>query len=326
MDVSAIIVNWNTRDVLHDCLRSIYEEAGNIGFEVIVVDNASVDGSCDMVRTVFPEVILIVNDSNRGYAAALNQGMKIAQGRYFLVLNSDVLICDRAVEKTLGYADAHPEVGVVGCQVYEDLAQRDVQMTCFRFPSIFNLVMDTFALSRIFKKNRLFGREWMLWWHRDTERRVDVVSGMFMLVKQEAIDQVGLMDEAYFLLWEETDWCYRFAEAGWKRMFWPGARIIHMHGGSQSRKKANLKMMVQFRKSTLIFYNKHHSWIEYLLVRLLLAVHCGLRCIVWGGLKMFKKLMGKEFTFEASKMLGFWWSFKFCVSGCELETEAQNKL
>jgi len=321
LDLSVITVSWNTKNLLRDCLDSIYEQAGNIDFEVIVVDNASVDGSCNMVRDLFPNAVLIANSTNRGYAAALNQGMRIAKGKYFLILNSDIIICDKAVQRTVAYAKEHPEAAVVGCQVWED--QDKVQMTCFKFPSVLNLFLDTFGLNRLLPNNRFFGREWMFWWHRDSERQVDVVSGMFMLVRRKAVDEVGLMDEQFFLLFEETDWCYRFAKGGWKMMFWPGAKIIHVHGGSGSRKKASLKMMVQFQKSTLIFFKKHYSYAEYLLARLLLAVNCGIRCMAWGFLKLYKQLTGEDTMYEATKMSGFWYSLKYCVFGSEIGTETE---
>lgn len=197
LDVSVIIVNWNTCDLLRGCIESVYEQTSGVTFEVVVVDNASTDGSVDMVRDLFPKVRLITNNTNKGYAAGVNQGIGLAQGRYFLVLNSDTIICDAAIEKTVAYGNEHPEAAVVGCQVWKNL--KEIQPTCFRFPSVLNLFLCTFGLSIIFKKNRFFGRERMLWWPRDRERQVDVVSGMFMLVRRKAVDEVGLIDEAFFL-------------------------------------------------------------------------------------------------------------------------------
>lgn len=322
LDLSVIAVNWNTRELLRDCLKSVYEQAGNVNFEVIVIDNASVDDSCNMVRGLFPKVTLIANDTNKGYAAALNQGMRVARGRYFLLLNSDTVVCDSAIEKTIKYADEHPQVGVVGCQVWR--SSDKVQMTCFSFPSVLTLLFDALALNRVFYRSHFFGRKGMRWWLRDSERQVDVVSGVFMLVRREAIDEVGLMDEDYFFLCEETDWCYRFSKAGWKMMFWPGASIVHVGGGMQSRKKAAAKMMVQTQKSLLIFFKKHYSLVEYLAARLILTVHCGLRSATWCLLWLCKRLMGKNTTHEVEKTRGFWRSLKFCILGSEPNTEVQR--
>lgn len=145
VDVSIIIVSWNTCDILRDCLCSIYRETKRLKFEIIVVDNASSDGSADMVQSDFPDVTLIVELTNRGYAAGVNVGIRVAQGRYILVLNSDILVCDAAIAKTVRYADTHPEAAVVSCQVRE--SSEKVQMTCFGFPSVLNIFFRVYGMS-----------------------------------------------------------------------------------------------------------------------------------------------------------------------------------
>jgi len=312
-DVSVVIVNWNTRDILRNCLKSIYEQTGDVALEVIVIDNASSDGSAEMVRKNFPKVSLIENSENRGFAAANNQGITIAKGRYVLLLNSDTIILDNAIDKTLSFADAHPEAGVVGCQVWEN--SETIQMTCFRFPSVFNLFLSAFWLNKIFKHNRILGREWMLWWGRDSEREVDVISGSFMFVRRKAIDEAGLMDEDYFLYYEETDWCYRFANAGWKILFWPGAKILHWHGGRNSSKQEALKMFVQFQKSLLIFFRKHYGWLNCITARLLLIMSFGLRCCSWILVVSLKRLLGNNIDSGKEKLIKHWVAFKFCAFG-----------
>lgn len=315
MDVSVIVVNWNTRELLRNCIRSICEQASNVQLEIIVIDNRSTDGSAEMVKEEFPWVILVENSLNRGFAAANNQGISLAKGRYILLLNSDTTVCDNAIEKTVQYADKHPEVAVVGCQVLE--SPDKIQMTCFRFPSLLNLSLQVSGLARVFKYNHFFGREDMLWWRRESEREVDVISGMFMLVRRKAIDEVGLMDEDYFLLFEDTDWCYRFARAGWEMLFWPGAKIIHVDGGDQSSRKTALRMFIQFRKSLLIYFKKHHGSLQCLVVRILLLVDAVFRVVVWTMLVMFKRLMGKDVPVERNNMKKYWWLFKFLVCGIE---------
>jgi len=315
LDVSIIIVNWNTKGILRNCLQSIYEQTDGIDFEVIVVDNASTDGSPNMVRIDFPKVLIIENSENRGFAAGVNRGIVLAKGRYALVLNSDTIICDNAIEKTVRYAHKHPEAAVVGCQVCENSGI--IRMTCFDFPSVFSIFCKLFGLAKIFKRNRLLGREQMLWWDRKSERQVHVVSGMFMLVRREAADEVGGMDEDYFLFYEETDWCYRFAEAGWKMLFWPGAKVFHIHGGGQSRKKDSLRSFIQFRKSLLIYFKKHHSSLQGFIVRILLIIDAVVRCIIWAALMILKKLLGKDASTESANMKNYWWLFKFCLSSIE---------
>jgi len=196
-DVSVVIVNWNTRDILRDCLRSVYENAGEIDFDVIVVDNASTDGSVEMVRREFDKVRLIANSENRGFAAANNQGMEVAAGRYMLLLNSDTIVLDGAIAKTAAFADAHPEAAVVGCRVLN--RDRSLQPTCFMYPSALNLLLAATYMNKFFPQSHFFGRERMTWWKRDDVREVEVVTGCFMLVRREAIDEVGMMDDGFFM-------------------------------------------------------------------------------------------------------------------------------
>ncbi|MBN1806107.1 MAG: glycosyltransferase family 2 protein [Sedimentisphaerales bacterium] len=259
IDVSVIIVSWNTQDILRNCLKSIYEQDCDISIEVIVIDNASTDGSAEMVKENFPQAILIENSENRGFATANNQGITEAKGRYVLLLNSDTVILDNSVEKTISFADAHPEAAVIGCRVLNpDLT---LQPTCFMFPSILNMVLSSTYLYKIFPKSRFFGREQMTWWDRSDTRQVEVVTGCFMFVRREAIEQVGTMDEQFFMYGEETDWCYRFKQANWKIMFTPSAEIIHL--GGQSSAQLKLKMILQLRASILYFIAKNRGPVQY---------------------------------------------------------------
>jgi len=315
MDVSIIIVNWNTRELLRNCLKSIYENTCEADYEIIVVDNASDDGSADMVRSSFSDVRLITNTANRGLAAANNQGIRISEGRYVLLLNSDTVICDGSIDKMVRYADARPRAAVFGCQVWEN--EDTIQPTSFRHPSLLNVILRMLGLARMFKYNRFFGREMMLWWRRDTARQVDVISGMFMLVRREAIEQVGLMDESYFLYYEESDWCYRFSKAAWKVLFWPGAKIIHLDGGNKSSDQNALKMKIQYHKSMLIFFRKHYGLINSILARLLMSVDAALRCAGCTTAIVFNGLFEKKTACELKQMQEHWGAFKFCVFGSE---------
>lgn len=274
---SIIIVNWNTRDILRDCLESVYQQTDPNGLEVIVVDNASSDGSQEMVRQDFPQVRLIANEENRGFAAANNQGMEIAKGRYVLLLNSDTIVLDEAVAKAITFADKHPDAAVMGCRVLN--ADRSLQPTCFMFPSLLNLLLSGSYLYKVFPKSKFFGRERMWWWQRDDVREVDVVTGCFMLVRKEAIEQVGMMDDQYFMYGEETDWCYRFKRAGWKVLFTPDAEIIHLGGASS--KQIRPQMLMQLRGSILLFIRKHHSRPYYWLACLLVSLFFIIRVPYW---------------------------------------------
>lgn len=315
MDVSVIIVNWNTRDILRGCLKSIYEQTKGMGFEVIVIDNASSDSSAQMVKQEFPQVILIENSKNRGFAAASNQGIVVAQGRYILLLNSDTIICDNAIEKTVRYMDVHPEGAAVGCQIRED--HDTVQMTCFRFPGLINLFLEVSGLATVFKYNRFFGRQRMLWWRRDSEREMEVISGMFMLVRKKAIEQVGMMDEDYFIFGEDVDWCYWFKRAGWSLLFWPGAKVIHLGGGSRSTKQAAVRMFVEHKKSILIFFKKHKGLLSYQLARVLFVFLLVRNLFTDAVSLLIKKMMFKKVEFEKEELSKNWAGLRFCLFGRE---------
>lgn len=286
MELSIIIVNWNTCDLLRGCIASVYRETQGVEFEVIVIDNASDDDSVSMVKTEFPQVIIIENSENRGFAAANNQGMAIAKGRYVLLLNSDTVVLDGAIDKVVAFADTHPKAGITGCRVLNE--DKTLQPTCFMFPSILNMLLSTTYLYKLFPKNKFFGRERMTWWDRNDIREVDVVTGCFMLVRQEAIEQVGTMDERFFMYGEETDWCYRFKQAGWKVIYTPVGEIIHL-GGQSSRQK-RCEMILQLRGSILLFMKKHKSFLTNVLACILVALFFFLRVPYW----LFRALFSRN--------------------------------
>lgn len=294
MDVSIIIVNWNTKKLLKDCLTSIYEQTGNLGYEVLVVDNCSSDGSTEMVKADFPQVILIQNKENRGFAAANNQATAVAQGRYVLLLNSDTLVLDKAIEKTVTFADEHPKAGAIGCRVLNP--DGTVQTTCFMFPSILNMLLESTYLYKFFPKSKFFGREAMTWWDRNDVREVDAVTGCFILVRREAIEQVGTLDERFFMYGEETDWCYRLKKNGWKVMFTPIGQIIHF--GGQSTSKTPVAMIIQLKLSILKFIKKHYSWPSPLFARLLTALFFIIRLPVWIAVFLFCPRQRSEATIK----------------------------
>lgn len=279
MDVSIVIVSWNTRDLLRSCLQSVITESDQISYEIIVVDNASGDGTPGMVRSEFPSVKLVANRENKGFAAANNQGIRKSVGRYVLLLNPDTVVWEGAIWRCVEYADAHRDVGIVGCQVYLD--EHQVQQTGFAFPSAWNLALTLSGLSRAFKHSRVLGAPELGWWDRNDERDLDVISGMFMLIRKEALDQVGLLDEDYFVYTEEADLCFRFARAGWRRIFTPSARILHVCGGSKSTEQVNIKMSVQLQKSMMIFYWKNLGALSWMAAKGIYIVSNVIRATSW---------------------------------------------
>lgn len=277
MDVSIVIVTWNTREVLRDCLQSIYEQAGRIAFEIIVIDNASSDDTAGMIAREFPTVRLLCNGVNRGFAAANNQGIGMAKGRYILVLNPDTIILDSAIAKTVSFADKHPEAGIVGCHVLN--SDGSLQRSCYSYHRVLTVLIHTFGLQRLFPKSRFFGRQDMTWFDFKTVREVEVIAGCFMLVRRKAMEDVGLMDEAYFMYTEETDWCWRMKSQGWKLLFFPDAEIIHL--GGVSANQCSLEIQLEAIRSPLLFIKKTQGAVAQWTANLLLLVGTLLRFCWW---------------------------------------------
>ena len=275
MDLSIVIVNWNTRQLLHDCLLSAERQLEALDAELIVVDNASGDGSAAMVRSVFPDVLLIENEDNRGFAAANNQAILQASGRHILLLNSDTLVHGDVMSRSVEYLDAHPEVGMMGCKVLN--GDGTTQLTCSQFPSITNLVLQTTGANRL--GGKFFSRYQMSYWTRDDEREVDVISGCYLMVRSQVIRDIGLLDEDFFCYGEETDWCRRCQDAGWQLRFAPVGTITHF--GSGSTNKLNHKRDLMLSEGTVRLHLKHHGPFAARAVWLLLLVFNTSRSVFW---------------------------------------------
>jgi GT2 family glycosyltransferase len=278
-DVSIVIVSWNVCELLRDCIRSITEETRR-QHEIIVVDNASEDGTTEMVRAEFPDVRVIANPDNRGFAAANNRGLAVATGRHVLLLNPDTLVLDGAIDKTLDWLERHPDVGCVGCQVFE--SETRVQLTCFSDPGPLNLFLLESGLARLLARSPFFGRPRYAGWNRHDERDVDVISGMFMLVPRRVVAEVGPLDDAFFMYSEEADWCRRIRDAGYRCVFAPVARIRHREGGGRSTALMKPEMYVQLQKSKLIYVGKHYGLAGRATARATLLISMLARAAVFG--------------------------------------------
>lgn len=273
MDLSIVIVNWNTRELLSRCLRSVYDTTRHLGFEVIVVDNASTDGSRDMVRREYPGAILIASAENEGFAKANNRAIRRSQGRYILLLNSDAFVCENTIEHMVTFMEGRPEAGMAGCKLlYED---GRLQPSCYAFPTLFTEFYIAVGLDKLFPRSRLFGKYCMTYWDFDDVREVDVILGAFMLVRATAVADVGLMDERYFMFSEEVDWCYRFKEKGWKIYFYPHVEAVHLWGGSTRQVQA--EMLMQLYGNRIEFFRKHYGKLSARLLKLVIGFNCLLR-------------------------------------------------
>jgi GT2 family glycosyltransferase len=253
-----------------------------MSFEVIYVDNASKDGSVDMVRKEFPGVRIIQNEKNEGFIKANNQGIKVAQGRYTLLLNSDTIVLDNAIAKMVKFADDHADAAVVGCKIVNP--DRTLRRTCFMYPCVLNMFLSAIYLNKIFPKSRFFGRQRMTWWEFNDVREVQTVCGCCLLARKEAIEQVGLMDETYYVYGDDPDWCYRFKKNGWKIMFTPDPEVIHLKG--QTTRKMKREFRLQLCGSSLIFMKLHRSKLDFQVARFLSALFFLLRIPYWFAVAM----------------------------------------
>jgi hypothetical protein len=229
-ELSIIIVTWNTRELTRACLASIAQHHGDVSHEIIVVDNASGDGTVEMIRQTFPHVEIIANDTNRGFGAANNQAMQHAGGEYVLLLNSDTEITAGVLRSAVAAMRNHREVAVLGVRV--EHPDGSLQLTCFAEPTLLNITLQVLGLHRL-PWPAWFGRDRMRHWARDSVRDVDVVTGCFFMIRPRAMEEVGLFDEQFFFYGEETDWCRRFRAAGWAVRFMPAGTIVH-HGGASA--------------------------------------------------------------------------------------------
>ena len=257
-DLAIVIVNWNTRDLLRDCLASLGGEQ-RLSYHVVVVDNGSTDESVQMVREQFPQTLLITNAENTGFTRANNQGLAARQGRYALLLNSDTRVPPGALADLAQFMDEHSDVGAVGArQLRADGAV--LPYTFGRDPTL------RYLLAR--GLNRLLFHRPLHDWATEIVQEVDWISGACLLARREAIDQVGLLDENIFMYFEDVDWCLRFRQAGWKVYYNPRVEIIHLGGQSQIKNPA---AQHAYYRSLEYFYAKHYGALAQFLLRISLV-------------------------------------------------------
>ncbi len=252
--LSICIVSWNTRDYLDECLSGIRETSDEVSREVIVVDNASEDGSADMVRDEYPEATLIANDDNCGYAAGNNQAIEVATGEHVLLMNPDIVAHEGALDNLVDLLDRRPEAGAVAPRLI--LPDGSVQASCRSFPTPDVVLYEALGLSRLFPRSRIFGKYRMTWWDYDDERPVDQPMASALLLRGAALKEVGGMDEDFPIFFNDVDLCKRLWDAGWQIWFMPSASMDHVGGASTSQ--VPRRMLVESHRSFVRFYRKHY--------------------------------------------------------------------
>jgi GT2 family glycosyltransferase len=273
MDISIIIVSWNAKDYLDDCLNSIIQETIEYNTKIIVVDNASSDGSPEMVQEKYPSVTLICNQTNLGFAKANNVGIKQSTGEYIFLINSDVTLISGCINQMIAYMEQHTGIGILGPKILDK--DRKSQRSCMEYPTLWNVFCRTFALDVCFPHSRMFSGLLMKYWSHDNVRSVDTLNGCFWMVRRDALNQVGLLDERFFIYGEDIDWCKRFRDAGWDVVFFPGAQAIHYGGASSSN--APVRFYVEMQRANLQLWKKHHKRVTQLGFTILIWIHQILR-------------------------------------------------
>lgn len=274
-NLSIVIVNYNTRGFLRALLQ-------DLPGRIIVVDNGSTDGSREMLKKEFPNVDLIENPQNVGFATANNQGIQRARGRYLLLLNTDCEATASAVTETVNYLDDHPDVGAVTCRLV--LSDGSTDPACHRgFPTPWASLTYFLGLEKLFPRSRLFGQYHQGYTSMGEVHDVDCISGAFFLVRREVIDQVGLLDEAFFMYGEDIDWCFRIRNAGWKIRFYPHVSTAHKkHQSGLAHTDGQLRRETRkhFYDAMRLFYDKHYRHRYSPLVSALVLLGIKLRSLV----------------------------------------------
>jgi GT2 family glycosyltransferase len=276
MDLSIIIVNWNSKTFLRNCLESLYQHCSELSFEIIVVDNATYDGCSDMLASEFGDVIFIQSDKNLGFGGANNLGARSACGRNLLFLNPDTLFLDNSLPVLCTRLDSLPGAGVVGCRLIS--SDRTLQTSCIQsFPTILNQVLDSDFLRETFPRSRLWGTEPFLA-SGATPSAVEAVSGACLMIKKQAFDRVGGFTEDYFMYGEDLDLCFKIMKLGCALYYVPEASLIH-YGGSSTQKAGSDFSQIMMRASVYRFLQLNRGLGTASLYRVSMAVASILRIL-----------------------------------------------
>lgn len=287
IDISVVIVNWNTRKYLSECIGSLLSQyQAPYKLEIIVVDNNSQDDSVPFIRENYPSVIVIQNTENMGFARANNQGFEVAGGRYICLVNSDILFLEDSISVMVNYMDRNAEVGVLGPRLL--WRDRSLQGSCRKFPSVWNTLCPALGLTSLLPQISLVSGEHMVgFFKHDRAIDVDVLVGAFLMVRTSALSEVGGMDDQYFMYCEEVDWCRRFVTAGWKVRFSPQTEVVHYGGASSSIEP--LRFFTEYCLSNLRYWQKHHSSASVVAYRLAMTLRYLIRLPWWAFLHRIRR-------------------------------------
>ena len=288
-DLSIAIPSWNTKDLLDQCLRAVKRSARGLRAEIVVVDNASSDGSADMVARKHADVMLLRNQVNRGFAAACNLALDRSDGRHFMLLNPDTIVLEDALRTLVFFMDEHPAIGAAGCRLLN--SDGSLQRSCSCFPSVMTELLDALYLSKLFPRSRSFGRYAMSYWGFGEAQAVDWLGGSCLIVRRKAIDEIGPLDEGFFMYTEEADLCYRLWKRGWPVFYYPEAKAIHM-GGASAKKSANLIRLLLYTGRNR-FIRKHQGERAATRHRLVVGLGATMRLPVLAAKRLLRRDAGQ---------------------------------
>lgn len=262
MDISFIITPWNCKDLLEGTLKSIFASETKYQYEVIVYDHGSTDGSLEMLEYNYPQVKLIRGD-DVGFAAANNEGLKISEGRYVVLLNADTELSKDTIETMISFMDSRPDIGVATGKLVLAVSGK-LDPACRRgFPTPWVSFARFSGLSLLFPKSALFNQYNMSYLSEDDEYELDSCSGAFQMSRREVLNKIGYLDDTFYMYGEDIDWCYRAKEAGWKVYYYPRTTILHykgyLSGKSGKKKRHNPRPIWEFHRAMVLFYDKHYK-------------------------------------------------------------------
>lgn len=287
MQVSVIIVSYNVKEFLQQCILSVKNSLSSLKHEIIVVDNNSVDGTNEIIRYKFPEITLIENKTNRGFAAACNQGLSISRGGYLLLLNPDTMIQEDTIQTMINFFESVPDAGAAGCKILN--ADGTLQLACRRsFPTPLVALPKILGFSRLFPRVKIFGKYNLTYEDPNKVIEVDAVSGSFLFFRREVYERIQGLDESFFMYGEDLDYCYRIKQAGWKIYYVPYTKIIHYKG--ESAKLASFDNFIIFYRAMDIFVKKHFSFSYSIFLDIVLR----LGIFVRGVISLFGRLFRKH--------------------------------
>jgi len=292
-DVAVIVVTWNAKDVVRRCLASLAGATAGLECQLIVVDNASSDGTPEMVEREFPVATLIRNRENAGFARANNAGLRLARARYVCLINSDVIVPPDCLPSMAAYMDANPLVGLLGPRMLD--AGGAPGPSCMRRPSLRIALVNALGLARWFPGSRLHLDNF----HSRAVQPVDVLNGWFWMARAEAVDQVGPLGEEFFMYGEDIDWCDRFWAAGWPVVYFPQASAVHLGGASSAR--APLKFYVEMQRANMQYWRRRHSLPSRAAYFALAALHHLVRVAGYGLAFLFRRAKREEAAFKVAR-------------------------